>query len=63
MFRTFTIPDRWSEFFKQAFREIHKLGVDSLWIVIFVSVFIGAAITIQVSLNIQSPMIPDFTVG
>ncbi|MDR2804960.1 MAG: ABC transporter permease [Dysgonamonadaceae bacterium] len=63
MFRTFTVPDRWSEFFKQMFREIYKLGMDSLWIVIFVSVFIGAAITIQVSLNIQSPLIPDFTVG
>jgi phospholipid/cholesterol/gamma-HCH transport system permease protein len=57
------IPDRWSEFFKQTFREMYKLGMDSLWIVIFVSVFIGAAITIQVSLNIQSPLIPDFTVG
>jgi phospholipid/cholesterol/gamma-HCH transport system permease protein len=63
MFRTFAIPDRWSEFFKQTLREISKLGVDSLWIVIFISVFIGAVITIQVSLNIQSPIIPDFTVG
>jgi phospholipid/cholesterol/gamma-HCH transport system permease protein len=63
MLRTLTIPDRWSEFFKQTFKEIYKLGVDSLWIVIFISVFIGAVITIQVSLNIQSPMIPAFTVG
>jgi phospholipid/cholesterol/gamma-HCH transport system permease protein len=63
MFRTFAIPDRWSEFFKQTLREIYKLGVDSLWIVIFISIFIGAVITIQVSLNIQSPLIPDFTVG
>jgi phospholipid/cholesterol/gamma-HCH transport system permease protein len=63
MFRTFTLPDRWSEFFKQLFREMYKLGMDSLWIVVFVSVFIGAAITIQVSLNIRSPLIPDFTVG
>jgi phospholipid/cholesterol/gamma-HCH transport system permease protein len=63
LYRIFAIPDRWSEFFKQAMREIQKLGMDSLWIVIFVSVFIGAAITIQVSLNIQSPLIPDFTVG
>jgi phospholipid/cholesterol/gamma-HCH transport system permease protein len=63
MYRTFTVPDRWSEFFKQTFREIHKLGMDSLCIVIFISLFIGAAITIQVSLNIHSPLIPDFTVG
>jgi phospholipid/cholesterol/gamma-HCH transport system permease protein len=63
MYRTITIPERWSVFFKQTLKEIFKLGVDSLWIVIFISVFIGAVITIQVSLNIQSPIIPDFTVG
>lgn len=63
MFRTISIPDRWSVFFKQTVKEIYKLGVDSLWIVIFISIFIGAVLTIQVSLNIQSPIIPDFTVG
>jgi len=44
-------------------KEMYKLGVDSLWIVVFISIFIGAVITIQVSFNIQSPLIPDFTVG
>ncbi|MCC8144873.1 MAG: ABC transporter permease [Bacteroidales bacterium] len=63
MFRAISIPERWGVFFKQTFKEIYKLGVDSLWIVIFISVFIGAVLTIQVSLNIQSPIIPDFTVG
>lgn len=63
MQRTFVVPDRWSQFFRQTFREIYKLGVDSLWIVIFISIFIGAVMTIQVSLNIQSPVIPAFTVG
>jgi len=63
MLRTLTIPERWSVFFRQMLKEIYKLGIDSLWIVIFISVFIGAVITIQVSLNIQSPLIPDFTIG
>jgi phospholipid/cholesterol/gamma-HCH transport system permease protein len=63
MFRTITIPERWSVFFKQTLKEVFKLGVDSLWIVIFISIFIGAVITIQVSLKIASPLIPDFTVG
>jgi phospholipid/cholesterol/gamma-HCH transport system permease protein len=63
MLRTLTVPERWSVFFKQTLKEIYKLGVDSLWIVIFISVFIGAVLTIQVSLNIQSPLIPNFTVG
>ena len=63
MLRTLTVPERWSVFFKQTIKEISKLGIDSLWIVIFISTFIGAVVTIQVSLNIQSPLIPDFTVG
>jgi phospholipid/cholesterol/gamma-HCH transport system permease protein len=61
--KTLTIPERWSVFFRQTLKEISKLGVDSLWIVIFISSFIGAVLTIQVSLNIQSPLIPDYTVG
>jgi phospholipid/cholesterol/gamma-HCH transport system permease protein len=63
MLRTLTVPERWSVFFRQTLQEIYKLGVDSLWIVIFISVFIGAVLTIQVGLQIQSPLIPDFTVG
>ena len=63
MYKTFSIPERWSVFFKQTFKEMSKLGVDSLWIVVFISIFIGAVITIQVSLNIRSPLIPNFTVG
>ena len=63
MLRTLTVPERWSVFFKQTMKEMYKLGVDSLWIVVFISIFIGAVITIQVSFNIQSPLIPDFTVG
>lgn len=63
MLRTISIPERWSEFFKQTSKEIYKLGVDSISIVIFISIFIGAVITMQISLNINSPMIPTFTVG
>ncbi len=63
MMKAITVPDRWNMFFRQTSKEIYKLGVDSLWIVIFISVFIGAVLTIQVSLNIDSPMIPAFTVG
>ena len=61
--KTITIPDRWSMFFKQLIREIYKLGVDSIWIVIIISIFIGTVIAIQISLNITSPMIPKFTIG
>ncbi len=61
--KSLSIPQKWSMFFKQLIKEIYKLGVDSLWIVIIISVFIGTVIAIQISLNIQSPLIPKFTIG
>ena len=63
MNKAISIPDRWSMFFKQLIKEISKLGVDSLWIVIIISIFIGTVIAIQISLNISSPLIPKFTIG
>jgi phospholipid/cholesterol/gamma-HCH transport system permease protein len=63
MGKTFTAPTRWSMFFKQLIREIYKLGADSLWIVIVISLFIGTVITIQISLNISTPIVPKFTIG
>jgi phospholipid/cholesterol/gamma-HCH transport system permease protein len=44
-------------------REIYKLGFDSIWIVVIISIFIGTVIAIQISLNISSPLIPKFTIG
>jgi phospholipid/cholesterol/gamma-HCH transport system permease protein len=63
MYRTFSRPERWTVLIRSTLNEIYKLGVDSLWIVIFISIFIGAVLTMQVGLNITSPLIPDFTVG
>ena len=63
MQKTITIPTRWGMFFKQLVKEIYKLGFDSIWIVIIISIFIGTVTTIQISLNISSPLIPKFTIG
>ncbi|GAD04889.1 ABC-type transport system involved in resistance to organic solvents, permease component [Porphyromonas crevioricanis JCM 15906] len=63
MGRTFALPRRWSMFFRQLIREIYKLGVDSVWIVVIISFFIGTVITIQLSINMTSPLIPRFTIG
>ncbi len=58
-----TIPDKWRVFFNRTISEISKLGVDSIPLVIIISLFIGAVITIQMQLNIMSPLIPNYTVG
>lgn len=61
--RVFSIPDKWHVFFRRTIAEISKLGVDSIPLVIIISLFIGAVITIQMQLNIMTPLIPSYAVG
>lgn len=63
MTQVFRVPDKWKEFFKSLIFEIYKLGVDSIPLVIIISLFIGAVICIQMVLNITSPMIPAYSTG
>ena len=63
MGRTFALPLRWHMFHRSVVREIYSLGVGSIWIVFIISFFIGAVITIQLSINMTSPLIPRFTIG
>ncbi len=61
--RIFTIPDRWGVLCKRTVGEISKLGVDSIPLVIIISLFIGAVITIQMVYNATSPLLPAYAVG
>ena len=63
MKRVFALPDKWKVFGKRILDEVVKLGVDSIPLVLIISVFIGAVIAIQMQLNIMSPLIPAYTVG
>lgn len=63
MKRVFSWPERWRVYVKRLIEEIAKLGIDSIPLVITISVFIGAVIAIQMQLNIYSPLIPAYTVG
>lgn len=61
--RVFSLPDRWRIFGNRTVQEIGKLGIDSIPLVIIISLFIGAVIAIQMQLNIASPLIPSYSVG
>ncbi|MDE6217494.1 MAG: ABC transporter permease [Muribaculaceae bacterium] len=61
--QVFRIPDKWKVFFKSLIFEIGKLGVDSIPLVIIISIFIGAVICIQMTINIVSPLIPSYSTG
>lgn len=61
--QVFRWPDKWSVTLKNTIFEISKLGVDSIPLVIIISIFIGAVICIQMTLNIVSPLIPSYSTG
>jgi ABC-type transport system involved in resistance to organic solvents, permease component len=63
MQKVFSRPQKWNVFLRQFLNEISKLGVNSIWIVIIISFFIGAVIVVQIKLNIDSPFLPRYTVG
>lgn len=63
MAQVFRSPDKWRVFFRQLIIEIYKLGVDSIPLVVVISIFIGAVIAIQMTINIVSPIVPSYSTG
>ncbi len=48
---------------KRVSEEIEQIGMDSIWIVSIVSVFMGAVLTLQVAINFEAPYIPKYLIG
>lgn len=63
MSKVFTRPDNWKMFFRQLPLEMEKLGLRSLGIVVIISIFIGAIMTIQTKLNTSNPLLPRYSTG
>ncbi|HNW72128.1 MAG: ABC transporter permease [Bacteroidales bacterium] len=63
MQKVFSRPQKRQIFWKQLIHEINSLGLESLGIVAFISVFMGAVVAIQTAYNIDSPLIPMSMVG
>ncbi|MGC9151329.1 MAG: MlaE family ABC transporter permease [Microbacter sp.] len=61
--KVLSIPDQWSMFYKQLLLEFENLGFRSIGIVIIISIFIGAIITIQAQHNTTNPLLPKYTTG
>lgn len=63
MFKVFQKPEKQKIYLKQIVVEMDKLGINSLGIVIIISFFLGAVITMQTAYNLESPLIPVYLVG
>ena len=63
MMKVFRRPDKFRVYRGQLVTEINNLGIDSLGIVLVISVFMGAVVAIQTAYNIDNPLIPLTMVG
>ncbi len=61
--RVFAKPEKPKIYLQQTVREIENLGLNSVGIVIIISVFIGAVITLQTRYNLESSWIPLYLIG
>lgn len=63
MGRVFKKPERGSIYRHQVILEIEKLGIHSIGIVSIISVFMGGIITLQLTYNMVSPLMPSYIIG
>jgi phospholipid/cholesterol/gamma-HCH transport system permease protein len=61
--KIFRKPEKASIYRHQILVEIENIGLNSLGIVAFISVFMGAVVALQTAYNIDTPFIPKYTVG
>lgn len=61
--KVFARPEKHKMYFRQLFLEIDNLGVNSVWIVVIISIFIGGIMTIQFAHALSNPLYPSALVG
>lgn len=59
----FTKPQKFRIFRKRLFEEIQGIGIDSIPIVALLSTFMGGVIALQTAANMDSPLLPEYTIG
>ena len=63
MKKVISTPEKWSVFRKQLVLEMEQVGLNSVGIVIILSFFVGAVVSIQTSINMSSPLLPSYLIG
>ena len=63
MGKVFSRPEKAAIYRRRIIYEMESLGVNSIGLTAIISVFIGAVITLQMSINLDSPFIPKSMIG
>lgn len=59
----FSKPEKFSVFRIRVFDEVEKIGINSIPLVALLSTFMGAVIALQTASNMDSPWLPEYTIG
>lgn len=60
---TLVKPEKGAIYWRELVRQMVEIGIGSLAIVIIISVFLGAVITVQTAYQLTTPLIPNSTIG
>ena len=63
MGKVFSRPEKLPIYRRRIIYEMDALGLNSIGLTAIISVFIGAVITLQMSINLESPFIPKYIIG
>lgn len=61
--KVFAKPEKSKIYYKQTLREFISLGINSIGIIIIISAFTGAVITLQTAYNTENPFYPRYLIG
>ena len=63
MGKVFSRPEKWSIYRNRIMFEMEALGYNSIGIAAIISIFMGAVVTLQMAINLESPFIPRSLIG
>ena len=63
MQKVFSRPEKRRIYYSRIMAEMEALGLNSIGLTAIISVFIGAVVTLQMSITLESPFIPQYMIG
>ena len=61
--KVFKRPEKWRVYWKEMLNEMTDIGVGSLGLIVIISTFIGAVMTMQIAFQLNSDFIPRSVIG
>ncbi len=61
--KVFKKPEKWKIYWREILHEMTEIGVGSVGLIIIISTFIGAVMTMQIAFQLVSDLIPSSVIG